>query len=75
MQKRTSLGIGDGRSLVYVRKEEVLVSTKRKRKRKEVVRLSRRGSAVGSPSGIGSAVGSALSAVLVSAAGVSESVK
>lgn len=38
----------------------VLVSTKRKRKRKEVVRLSRRGSAVGS----------ALSAV-----GVSESIE
>lgn len=40
-----------------------------------MVRLSRRGSAVGSPSGIGSAVGSALSAVRVSAAGVSESVE
>lgn len=42
---------------------------------RSVVRLSRRGSAVGSPSGIGSAVGSALSAVLVSAAGVSELVE
>lgn len=35
------------KSEIYIGKKEALVSTKQKRKRKEVVRLSKRGSDVG----------------------------